>query len=249
MKLQKGIVRRGGRKLTLAACCAAYLAALSAIGSAQAAEGTLARMCEGVSRYWQTAFTNEVRVPWVVCPSAVSATLKVTGMDGETVTSITRSGGELETAHFLAVPTGEDVYALELTYRDAGGAALETVTGTVAFVKGVASDAVVEGVAVDVSEVKPWNRTVRPGTDGGRVVLGYEAGWIGDETAAHVHITKQGSAGVASDGPVSDGGWVAWNLRRDWGYGWFDVSLVGEDADSLLASVWRPNDCFIIIFK
>ena len=249
MKLQKEIALGKGRKLALAACCAACLVAFSKSGFAQTAEGTLARMCEGVSRYWQTAFTNEVRVPWAACPSAASATLKVTGMDGEVVTSITRSGGELETSHFLAVPTGEDAYTLELTYRDAGGAALETVTGTVAFVKGVASGPVVEGVAVDASEVKPWNRTARPGTDGDRVVVGYEAGWIGDETAAHVRITKQGTAAMASDWPTADGGWVAWNLRRGWGYGWFDVSLVGEGSDSLLASVWRPNDCFIIIFK
>lgn len=237
--------RRGGARLLCASC----LAVLPMIGSAQTAEGTLERMCEGVLRYWQTAFTNEVRVPWSACPSAVSATLKMTGMGGETVMPIARIGGELETAHFLPVPADEDVCTLELTYLDAGGSALETVTGTVAFVRGVASGASAEGIVVDVSETKPWNRTTRPGTDGERVVFGYEAGWLGDEAVAHVHVSKQGSAGMTSDWPAADGGWIAWNLRQGWGYGWFDVSLVGEGANPLFASVWRPNDVFMILFK
>ena len=86
-----------------------------ALLSAEAAEAVLDRMCDGVPRYWQVAFTNEVRVPWAVCPSATSAALKTIGMDGESTTTITRSGEELETAHFLAVPNGEDVCTLELT--------------------------------------------------------------------------------------------------------------------------------------
>ena len=87
-----------------------------ALLSAEAAEAVLDRMCEGVPRYWQVAFTNEVRVPWSACPSATSATLKAIGMDGESTTTITRSGEELETAHFLTAPNGEDVYTLELNY-------------------------------------------------------------------------------------------------------------------------------------
>ncbi len=216
--------------------------------SAHAADAVLDRMCEGVSRYWQTAFTNEVRVPWAACPSATSATLKTIGSAGETTAAIVRSGGELETSHFLAVPPDEDVYTLELTYLGAGDAVLEVVTGKVAFVKSATLGASVDGIAVDASATKPWSRTTRPGTTGDRVVFGYEAGWIGDETAAGVSIVKQRADNSLSD-PAADGGWVAWNLRQGWGFGWFDVSLVGEGGSSLSASVWRPNDSLFMIMK
>ena len=219
-----------------------------ALLSAEAAEAVLDRMCEGVPRYWQVAFTNEVCVPWAACPSATSATLKTIGMDGEATTTITRSGEELETAIFLTVPNGEDVCTLELTYLGAGGAALETVTGRVAFVQSAVRGASVDGIAVDASAAKPWNRTERPGVADDRIVLGYDADWIDGESDAHIVLARQ-TGDKTYSGPTADGGWIVWNLRRDWGYGWFDVSLVGEDADSLLASVWRPNDCFIIIFK
>ena len=220
-----------------------------ALLSAEAAEAVLDRMCEGVPRYWQVAFTNEVRVPWAACPSATSATLKTIGMDGVSTTTITRSGEELETAHFLAVPNGEDVYTLELTYLGAGGAALETVTGTVAFVKSAALGASVDGITVDASETKPWNRTARPGAADERVVFGYDADWIDGETDAHVALAGQ-KGGKTFTGETGDGGWIAWNLRGDgWGYDWFDVSLVGEGGGSLVASVWRPNEAMIILFK
>lgn len=222
---------------------------LAAAYAAQAADAVLERMCEGASRYWQVAFTNEVRVPWAACPSAVSATVKAIGMDGESVVTIVRSGSELETAHFLTVPSGEDVYTLELTYLGAGGAALETVTGTVAFVKSAALGPSVEGIAVDASETKPWNRTARPGAADERVVFGYDADWIDGETDAHVALAGQ-KGGKTFTGETGDGGWIAWNLRGDgWGYDWFDVSLVGEGGGSLVASVWRPNEAMIILFK
>ena len=99
--------------------------------------------------------------------------------------------GQLETAYFLTVPSGEDVYTLELTYLGAGGAALETVTGTVAFVKSAALGPSVEGIAVDASETKPWNRTARPGAADERVVFGYDADWIDGETDAHVALAGQ----------------------------------------------------------
>ena len=221
---------------------------VAALLSAEAAEAVLDRMCVGATRYWQIAFTNEVRVPWSACPSATSATLKASGGSGETVTAITRTGGELETVHFLAVPNGEDVCMLELTYLGAGGAALETVTGTVAFVKGAVLGASVEGMAVDASATKPWNRVERPGAAAERVVIGYDADWVDGENAAHVTIARQGG-GPSLAGAASDGGWIAWNLRQGWGYGWFDVSLAGACGGSLAASVWRPNMATIILFK
>ena len=230
------------------------LAVMAAMGivallSAEAAEAVLDRMCEGVPRYWQVAFTNEVRVPWAVCPSATSVTLKMIGKDGESATTITRSGEELETAHFLTVPNGEDVYMLELTYLGAGGAALETVTGTVAFVKSAALGPSVEGIAVDASETKPWNHTARPGAADERVVFGYDADWIDGETDAHVALVRQKGEKTFT-GETGDGGWIAWNLRGDGGgYGWFDLSLVGEGGGSLAASVWRSNEAMLILFK
>ena len=219
-----------------------------ALLSAEAAEAVLDRMCEGVPRYWQVAFTNEVRVPWAACPSATSATLKTIGMDGESTTTITRSGEELETAHFLTVPNGEDVHTLELTYLGAGGAALETVTGRVAFVKSAARGASVDGIAVDASAAKPWNRTERPGVADDRIVLGYDADWIDGESDAHVVLARQ-TGDKTFSGPTAGGGWIVWNLHQGWGFGWFDVSLVGEGGSSLVASVWRPNMATIIQFK
>ena len=236
------------RKMKRLLVCMAAMG-IAAMLSAEAAEAVLDRMCEGVSRYWQVAFTNEVRVPWAACPSATSATLKTIGMDGEATTTITRSGEELETAHFLAVPNGEDVCTLELTYLGAGGAALETVTGTVAFVKSAACGASVDGISVDASETKPWNRTARPGTADERIVLGYDADWIDGETEAKVTLSQQ-KGGKVFTSETGDGGWIAWNLRGDgWGYGWFDVSFVGVDGGSLAASVWRPNEAMVILFK
>ena len=219
-----------------------------ALLSAEAAEAVLDRMCEGVSRYWQVAFTNEVRVPWAACPSATSATLKTIGKDGEATTTITRSGEELETAIFLTVPNGEDVCTLELTYLGAGGAALETVTGRVAFVQSAARGASVDGIAVDASETKPWNRTERPGVADGRIVIGYDADWIDGESNAHIVLARQ-TGDKTFSGMTAEGGWIAWNLRQGWGFGWFDVSLVGEGGGSLVASVWRPNMATIILFK
>ena len=221
---------------------------IAAMLSVEAAEAVLDRMCEGVSRYWQVAFTNEVRVPWAACPSATSATLKMIGKDGESTTTITRSGEELETAHFLAVPNGEDVCTLELTYLGAGGAALEMVTGRVAFVQSAVRGASVDGIAVDASTAKPWNRTERPGVADGRIVIGYDADWIDGESDAHIVLARQ-TGDKTFSGPTADGGWIVWNLRQGWGFGWFDVSLVGEGGGSLVASVWRPNMATIILFK
>ena len=231
--------------------CLVCMAAIgtAAMLSAEAAEAVLDRMCEGNSRYWQVAFTNEVRVPWTACPSATSATLKAIGMDGESATTIMRSGEELETSHFLTVPNGEDVLTLELTYLGAGGTARETVTGTVAFVKSAALGASVDGIAVDASETKPWNRIARPGASDERVVFGYDADWIDGETEAQVTLSRQ-KGGKVSTSEAGDGGWIAWNLRSDgWGYGWFDVSLVGTGGGSLAASVWRTNEALTILFK
>lgn len=227
--------------------CMAVLG-IAALLSAEAAEAVLDRMCVGATRYWQVAFTNEVRVPWTACPSATSARLKAIAGSGETVTAITRSGGELETAHFLAVPNGEDVYTLELTYLGAGGTELEMVTGTVAFVKSAVLGASVDGIAVDASATKSWNRVERPGTAAKRVVIGYDADWIDGENAAHVAIARQGG-GPSLAGDASDGGWIAWNLLQGWGYGWFDVSLVGAGGGSLAASVWRPNMATTILLR
>ena len=175
--------------------------------SAEAAEAVLDRMCEGVPRYWQVAFTNEVRVPWAACPSATSATLKTIGKDGESATTILRSGEELETSHFLTVPNGEHVLTLELTYLGAGGTALETVTGRVAFVKSAARGASVDGIAVDASTAKPWNRTERPGVADDRIVLGYDADWIDGESDARIVLARQ-TGDKTFSGMTAEGGWT-----------------------------------------
>ena len=105
-----------------------------------------------------------------------------------------------------------------------------------------------DGIAVDASETKPWNRTERPGVADGRIVLGYDADWIDGESDARIVLARQTGDKTFSS-ITAEGGWIAWNLHQGWDFGWFDVSLVGEGGGSLVASVWRPNMATIILFK
>jgi hypothetical protein len=73
------------------------------------------------TRRWMTVYTNEVPLVWNWQTGASSAKLSITGLDGGLSTNVsTAASNILWRAFASAVPSGEDVYDLHLTFYTNG---------------------------------------------------------------------------------------------------------------------------------
>ena len=178
------------------------------------------------SRHWTTVFESTVPLAWEWPASAVSAALKITGMNSQFATTFT--SGETS---FLWTPrtptaTAEDDYNITLTFYGAGHEQVGALTSRLAVVTGTFTPTVIDAMPDSGS----WNRIK------GNPIIPYDAAWAEATVgAAESSLAISKSGGTSQTNTLADtAGYFGWRLSgNEWGYGQFTLALSFPPTEGL----------------
>lgn len=208
------------------------------------------------SIYWETAFTNTVPICWAACPKAVSARLVATGMSGGSLIADFAKEGNPQAEWTLPAGADEDLYQLELTYVNASGGVLKTVTSRVARVKGVNGSEGPADLTVGVAsgtEISSWQKVRRPGATTDNAVIACDAslfGATGAVSSVTFTATPKTSASLAKSQTLSSAsGYIGWKLGSSGlPTGWYTATAAFNDGTTLSTDVFRSPSGTIYSF-